>query len=216
MKLAPRLFCEFIGTFALVFAGVGAICNNAGLLGVALAHGFSLIVMISALGYISGAHFNPAVSLALSSIGKIAPTEAFAYVVAQLVAAVFAMFCLGALFPEQAMQAGGFGVPALAPSLTVSQGALAEFLMTFFLMLVILGTAVDGRAPKCGGVFIGMCVMMDILCGGPLTGAAMNPARAFGPALYAGMWSGHILYWVAPIAGAVVAAQLYRVLLAQD
>jgi MIP family channel proteins len=212
---------ELVGTFAFFFIGAGAICTDAytrggvGLVGIALAHGLILSIMISALGAISGGHFNPAVTIAFLVTGRIAPVQAVSYVVAQLVGGVIAGLMLRAIFatvyPEAVIGAAHLGTPGLAPDVSFGTGILIEAVLTFFLLLAIYGTAVDDRAPRSiAGFGIGLTVGLDILMGGPLTGAAMNPARTFGPAFAAQFWDNHLVYWIGPIAGAVVAALLYE------
>jgi MIP family channel proteins len=219
MDQGPKSYwAEFLGTFTLCFAGQGAIVmqqaagtNN--LLVIAVAHGLALAVMISALGAWSGAHFNPAVTLGFWITRRMSLTSAITYWVSQLLGAIAASFLLRAVVPGEPGAAVHFGVPMLAPGVTVGQGFLLEFVMTFFLVTAVWGTAVDERGPKIGGFGIGLTVCMDILFGGPLTGAAMNPARAFGAACASGVWNDHWLYWVAPMAGGVAAARVYKSLM---
>lgn len=201
---------EFIGTFALVLIGAGSIINGqAGLVGVALAHGLVIVVFGSALGAVSGGHFNPAVSLAMLATGRIDPIKAGGYIVSQLLGGIVAAFILTQVFPVEAVTAAKLGTPLLAPNVSIGVGIILEFITTFFLVLAIFGTAVDKRAPNLGALFIGLTVTLDILCIGPITGAAMNPARSFGPALIGGHMDNFWLYWIAPVAGAVAAAFLY-------
>jgi MIP family channel proteins len=212
---------ELVGTFAFFFIGAGAICTNAytgggvGLVGIALAHGLVLSIMISSFGAISGGHFNPAVSIAFAVTGRIGPLQAVVYVVAQLVGGVLAGLVLrtifGQVFPEAVTGPAHLGTPGLAPEVSFGTGVLIEAVLTFFLLLAIYGTAVDQRAPRTiAGFGIGLTVGLDILMGGPLTGAAMNPARTFGPAVAAGFWDNHLVYWIGPIVGGVIAAVLYE------
>ena len=208
---------EFLGTFALCFIGAGAICTNqwtngaVGLLGIAIAHGTVLAVMISAMGHISGGHFNPAVTLGVLSANKIDGQRAATYVIAQLAGAVAAGYLLRLIVPTSVWQPVHLGTPGLREGITVMQGTLLEAILTFFLVLAVFGTAVDpkGSWNAIAGFGIGTVLIFDILVGGPLTGAAMNPARAFGPALACGYWDHHLLYWVGPILGGVLAGFLY-------
>jgi aquaporin TIP len=209
------LVAEFIGTFALTLVGAGAILNNAGLLAIALAHGLVIVVFGSALGAISGGHFNPAVTVAMLATGRIEAPKAAMYIVSQVLGSVVAAFILTQVFPADVVAGAKLGTPLLAPNVGIGAGILLEFLTTFFLVTAIFGTAVDARAPKVGALFIGLTVTLDILCIGPLTGAAMNPARQIGPALVGGYLENFWLYWIAPIAGAVAAAFLYDGLFAQ-
>jgi MIP family channel proteins len=212
---------ELVGTFAFFFIGAGAICTDAytrggvGLVGIALAHGLILSIMISSLGAISGGHFNPAVTIAFLVAGRIPAAQAVAYVVAQLVGGTIAGLLLRAIFasvfPEAVIGPAHLGTPGLARDVSFGTGILIEAVLTFFLLLSIYGTAVDERAPRSiAGFGIGLTVGLDILMGGPLTGAAMNPARTFGPAVAAQYWDNHLVYWIGPIVGAVAAAMLYE------
>jgi MIP family channel proteins len=212
-------WAEFLGTFTLCFIGQGAIVlqqasGTNSLLVIAIAHGLALCVMVSALGAWSGGHFNPAVTFGFVFTRRMSLTSAITYWVSQLAGAIAASFLLRAVVPGEAGEAVHYGVPLLAPGVSVSQGFLVEFVLTFLLVTAVWGTAVDERGPKIGGFGIGLTVTMDILMGGPLTGAAMNPARAFGAACASGVWTNHWLYWVAPVLGAVAAARIYRSLLA--
>lgn len=209
------ILAEFIGTFALIFVGVGAIAGNylnggsTGLVGIALAHGLTIAVMASATAAISGGHLNPAVTIGLLCTRKIDLINAFGYVISQCTAAVFAVILLKLCIPSEALAAVGMGTPALSPNISVSMGLLTEIILTFFLVFVICGTAVDKRAPQVGGLFIGLTVTLDILIGGPITGAAMNPARYLGPALIGGGLQHFWLYWIGPVAGGILAAVTY-------
>lgn len=218
MRDAWRHFlAEFIGTFALVFVGSGAIMiaklngSPAALVEVALAHGLILAVMVTALMRISG-HFNPAVTLGFLATRRIEAMMAALYVVAQLLGAVVAAYALKATFPDPVFAATRGGGQSISLDITGGQAFTLEAVATFFLAFVVFGTAVDGRAPKLGGLAIGLVVAADILAIGPLTGASMNPARSFGPALASGVFEAQLIYWLAPITGAVIAALLYEYL----
>lgn len=219
MKTMRPVLAEFLGTFFLCFAGISAIlCNTpevggmSGLVGIALAHGLALSVAVNAFGGLSGAHFNPAVTAGFFLTGRIAPGLVAPYVIAQLAGATTAAGVCRVIFPAASVTATTLGLPLPAPWVTPGVVLLAEFIMTFLLMTAIYGTAVDdrGKAVKIGGFGIGLTVTFDILAGGAVTGASMNPARSFGPALEMMHWDGHWMYWVAPIAGACVAAILYE------
>jgi aquaporin TIP len=226
---------ELIGTFALTFIGVGTIANLAGLepdilaqygdlaavgnavvgklglVGIALAHGLTIAVMVSATAAISGGHLNPAVTIGLWSAGKIDGANALGYIVSQVIGSLAATGLLALTLGDR-IRAVQYGSPMLGEGVSIGTGLTVEAVLTFFLVFVIYGTAVDKRAPKMAGLFIGLTVTLDILIGGPVTGAAMNPARQFAPALYAGgvaasqIW----LYWLGPVLGAVLAAQVWR------
>lgn len=217
-KLLQQCVAEFIGTFALIFIGVGVIANhsnltgNAGLLAVALAHGFTIAVMVSATGAISGGHLNPAVTFGLLVGGKIDGRGAVAYWISQLAGAVAAAAIVGALLQGQGVSGKELvfkGTPALGKGATGLQSIGIEAVLTFFLVFVVYGSAVDARAPRIGGLAIGLTVALDILFGGPFTGAAMNPARTFGPALIGGQWDHHYVYWIGPLIGGALAGLLY-------
>ncbi len=220
--MSKKCVAEFIGTFALIFIGVGAIHNAAdpsagvGLLGVALAHGLAIAVMVSATGGISGGHLNPAVTLGLLVGGKIKPADAVAYWVSQLAGATAAGLLLLTIYGVDGKAIVAKGTPDLAPGIDTGIGILVETVLTFFLVFVVYGSAVDVRAPKIGGLAIGLTVALDILFGGPLTGAAMNPARTFGPALASGHWNNHIVYWIGPMAGGALAGLIYGHFLIKD
>ena len=218
MRDAWRHFiAEFIGTFALVFVGSGAILSAkisgspAALVEVALAHGLVLAVMVSALMRISG-HFNPAVTLAFLATRRIEAMMAALYIVAQIIGAVAAAYALKATFPEAIFIATRGGGQSIALDTSGGQAFLLEAIATFLLMFVIYGTVVDLRGPKIGGLGIGFVVAADILAIGSRTGASMNPARSFGPAVASGVFEAQFLYWTAPVAGALLAALLYEFL----
>lgn len=214
---SSELVAELIGTFALIFIGAGAIISDVGIVGVALAHGLVLAISISALGRISGGVFNPAVSVGLAAAGKISWGKAIAYTVAQLIGGVLAGYALVALYPTAAAQAASLGTPMVAEGVSAMQAVVLEAILTFFLMMAIMGTAVDPKGPRnLAGYGIGIVLVFDILAGGKLTGASMNPARTFGPALAGGYWALHWVYWVGPIVGAVAAALLYDKVIAAD
>jgi MIP family channel proteins len=205
---------EFIGTFALVFVGGAAIMiardtnSPAGLLGIALAHGLILAVMVSAFMRISG-HFNPAVTLGFLATRRIEVGMAGVYILAQIIGAIVGAYFLKLTFPFALFEATRGGGQAVALQVTGGQAFALEAVATFFLVLVVFGTAVDPKAPRVGGLAIGFVVAADILAIGPLTGGSMNPARSFGPAVASGYFEAQLIYWIAPIIGAVVAALLY-------
>jgi len=215
--LKAPIVAELIGTFALCFIGAGAVCTNhwtggaLGLLGIAIAHGTVLAVMISSLGHISGGHFNPAVTLGILTMNKIEGQRAFLYILAQLIGAAVAGLLLRLIVPENIWQPVNLGTPTLGLGITAGQGVVIEIILTFFLVLAVCGTAVDpkGSWNAIAGFGIGSVLIFDILVGGPLTGAAMNPARAFGPALASNHWASHVVYWLGPLSGGVFAGFLY-------
>ncbi|MBM4422976.1 MAG: hypothetical protein FJ030_06230 [Chloroflexi bacterium] len=212
-KLLKPALAELIGTFLLTFigAGAGALAgvNGGGIVAVALAHGVALMVIIYAFGSISGAHVNPAVTTSLALTGKIDWARAAAYIVAQLLGAVIAAFLLAYVVGASG-DVGGLG--ATVGGLTTSDPVktmVVEAVLTFFLVTAVFASGVANKNGNMAGVAIGFVLLMDILMGGALTGASMNPARTFGPALA----TGHLEYWwmyiVGPVVGGAVAAFLY-------
>jgi len=209
------LIVEAIGPFALVFMGVGSILFADGdLVVIAFAHGLAIALMVAAAGHISGGLYNPALTLGVVLGGKLDPIKGAAYIVAQLAGAVIAAACLTALFPSDATGPVNLGTPLISGEITIAQGLGLEIVLTFFLMYAVFGTAIDKRGPAAiAPLVIGLIITMDIFAAGPATGAAMNPARAFGPALIDGTWDDHWVYWVGPAAGAAIAALLYAYIL---
>jgi MIP family channel proteins len=213
------LVAEMMGTLLFVFLGGGSIVMNAatagtpGPMGIALAHGIGMAVIVSATMNISGGHINPAVTAGLWVARKIDARTAGAYVVAQLVGAVLGAILIKALLPSAAVQATLAGAPQLGPSVTFMQGVWVETVLTFFLVSAVFGTAVSPDAPKIGGFGIGLAIFVDALVGGNLTGAMMNPARAFGPAVIAHAMHGQAVYWIGPLLGAAVAGILWGAVL---
>ena len=220
--LITATIAEFFGPFALCVAGIGAIISTQGLtdggnlVAVALAHGLAIGLMIAALGHISGGHFNPAVSISMLATGEIGLTRAIAYIIAQLLGGIAGAGVLTLVFPALGTLGRNnpgvnLGLPALGPEVMVSGGLIMEAVMTFFLVLVIFGSAVDPRGPKAiAPLAIGLTITMDILTGGRITGAAMNPARAFGPAVVQQDFTNWWIYWVGPIVGGLIAAFAYK------
>lgn len=214
---------EFVATFTLVFVGVGAIAmdyitnGSVGLTGIALAHGLAIAVMVSATAAISGGHINPAITIGFLTIGKIDVKTAAGYIFSQCLGAVLAALLIKQCIPAEALTAVKMGTPAVSnlAGVTNSMALITEVVLTFILMFVIYGTAVDQRAPKFGGLFIGLTVTLDIFMGGPISGAAMNPARHLGPALMGGGLENTWIYWVGPIIGSVLAAMLYHHILTE-
>lgn len=217
MRQSIRHFvAEFVGIFALVFIGGGAIMMAArtnppgSLLAVALAHGLILALMVSATMNVSGGHINPAVTIGLLVGRRITPVMAAVHVAAQLIGGVFGALALKWLMPSDLFNAVRGGGQSVALDITMSQAIGLEVIAAFFLIFVIYGTAVHELAPKIGGLAIGLTIAADILAIGPLTGASMNPARSFGPAFVTGLWEGQIVYWAGPILGGILAALVWE------
>ncbi len=214
------LIAEGVGTFLFFFVGAGAVILNdyptpdagsgAGLLGVALAHGLTLAVLVSALAAVSGAHFNPAVTVAVWIAGHLSGRRALAYILAQLIGGIAAGIALRAVFPEPAWAPSRLATPQLGPGINAVGGIAVETVLTLVLLVAVFGTAIDPRGPKVGGLVIGFAVAADILMGGPLTGAAMNPARWLGPAVNAQYYENWFVWVTGPIAGGAIAALAYR------
>jgi MIP family channel proteins len=214
VDLARRSAAEFIGTFALVFIGAGAVLSagpsaGAGNLEIALAYGLVIAVMVSALAHISGGHFNPAVTLGMLLTRRISVVLGLLYWVVQLGGAVLAALLLKWIFPTD--QQATLGSPALGPGIDVGPGLVIEAILTFFLVWVVFATMVDPRGSytAIAGLAVGFVIAFDTLMGGPLTGAMMNPARAFGPELVANDWDDFWIWYVGPLAGGAIAALLY-------
>ena len=219
-SLSRRAVAEALGTFGLVFFGCASVVVSSlpgasyGLLGVALVHAVVLSVMITATMNISGGHLNPAVTIGLWSVRRIDTRSAGVYVLAQLIGGVLGALTLRFVFPVGIVRVGTLGTPSLANAMNLTNGILLEAILTFFLVSAVFGTAVSSEAPKVGGFGIGLVLLFDILVGGTLTGGVMNPARAFGPALVSGTWYAQPVWWIGPILGGILAAQLWeRVLL---
>jgi aquaporin TIP len=209
-----RSAAELVGAFALTFVGAGAIMTGSGLVGVAFAHGLVIAVMASAVGHISGGHFNPAVTFGFLITRRMAPMLAGAYWVSQFAGAALAALLLKWIYPAAIADPAKLGAPLLNDRISLGAGFVIEALLTFFLVWVIFATAADPRGTfkSVAGLAIGFTITLDVLMGGVLTGAAMNPARAFGPQLVADNWSHFWVWYVGPFAGAVIAASLYELL----
>ena len=207
---------EAVGTFFLVFIGAGSICLDAftggrvGLLGIAVAAGLALSVAVSATLALSGGHLNPAVTFGFMVTGRMDRRTGLSYMVAQLIGAAVGGFFLRMMFDENVWQTRALGTPDLNPAVKFGNGTFIEAVLTFLLVFVFWATVVDERAPKIAGFGIGLTLCASILMGGALTGASLNPARTFGPAMASGHWSNHLAYWIGPLLGAAAAALLYN------
>lgn len=209
-------FAELIGTFTLIFIGAGAgalaASSGGGIVSVALAHGIALMVIVYAWGTVSGAHVNPAVTFSLAITGKTSWSDAIQYWVAQLLGAALGGFLLRFLLGTT----GNLGMTLPAAGVSTLQAVVLEAVLTFFLVTAVFGTAVAGHNGNAAGLAIGFVLAMDILMGGSLTGASMNPARSFGPALAMGDFQSFWIYIVGPLAGGAVAALIYNNLILKD
>jgi aquaporin Z len=215
--LTKQLIVEFIGPFTLCFAGIGAIIATQGadLVAIALAHGLAIGLMITAVGHVSGGHFNPAVTLGFLAARRIEPLQAGLYIVSQLLGGFAGALVARLSFPEEAVEVVNGGIPALGTVVDIQvnagQALLMEIVLTFFLVFVIFGAAVDGRTGRwVVGLAIGLVISMDILAGAAVSGAAMNPARSLGPQILEGDLAHFWIWIVGPIVGAVAAALLYN------
>jgi MIP family channel proteins len=217
-KFRP-LLAEFLGTGLFVFIGAGSIVANAvtngGVtnLGIALAHGVGMAVLISSLMSVSGAHFNPAVSLGLFVAGTIDAGTLGRYVLAQLVGGIAGAALLRVVFNPAAVQAVSAGTPHLALTVSFGQAVSLEAVLTFFLVSSVFGTAVSSEAPKIGGFGIGLAIFVSALVAGGLTGAALNPARALGPAVVSWTFHSQAVYWIGPAIGGAFAGWLWKMFL---
>ena len=198
-----NLVAEFIGTFALIFIGAGVVAIGiGGLIGAAFAHGFVVVAFIYAYGHISGTHINPAVTLGLLIAGEIKFVAAIGYWIVQFLGGLLGAVLLNAVLPNPS----DLGVTILTEGVTPVQGLVIEIVLTFFLVSTIFSTAVNGKAGDLAGIAIGFVLIACILMGGPLTRAALNPARTLGPAIVSGNYADIWLYFVGPCVGAILAA----------
>lgn len=233
-SLAKQLVAEFIGTFALVFVGVAVTSFNPGdILSVSLAQGLTIAALASALMAISGAHFNPAVTLGMLVGGRIEVPRALMFILAQLLAGFVAAGLLAFLVSGTELAPKGSGteskgateaiaiavpkipnriinsVPSDEPRINTLQGVVVEATLTFLLVVTYFGTMADGRGPRMGALAVGLAMGSGVLVGYVLTGGALNPARVFGPAAISGTWLNHWIYWVGPLAGGALAGLIY-------
>jgi MIP family channel proteins len=211
-SLPRRAAAEGLAAFALVFAGCGAAVTNAryhealGTVGIALAFGLVIMVMVYATGHLSGAHINPAVTVAFTLTRHFPARDALAYVGAQLAGATAGALLLLAVWTDKPARLG-----ATIPAIGTGSALVYEIVLTAFLMFVIMAVATDTRAVgAAAAIAIGATVGLDALFGGPVTGASMNPARSFGPALAAGEWRAFWVYVVGPLVGAAAGAFAYQ------
>lgn len=203
LQLLRATLAEGLGTFFLVLVGCGAVASGADPVGVALAFAFVLAALVYALGHVSGAHFNPAITIAFASVGRFPWRRAPSYIAAQFAGAIAAAALLAATLP-------GAPLGVTAPAVPLAAAVAIELFASFLLALVIVSVATDARAaPGSAGLAIGLTVGACALFAGPLTGASMNPARTLGPAALAGAWEGAWIYVIAPVVGAVAAMLTY-------
>jgi MIP family channel proteins len=217
--MTRRLLAELFGTFMLVFFSAGALLSTVfpkagfGLLGIALSAGLAMAVAVSATMGISGGHLTPAITAGMLVIRRIDLKTGGLYILAQLAGATLAAVALRTLVPSGVSTVLMVGTPSIAPTITLVGALWIEAILAFFLMSAVMGTIISPDAPRLAGFGVGLTLVICVLFGGPMTGAAVNPARAFGPALVSGQWIGQMAYWIGPILGAVVAALLWEKLL---
>lgn len=225
MDSFKKYIAEFIGTFTLVFIAAGAVCTDyylrkaggagIGVLGISIAYGLAIVSITYALSYISGAHINPAVTIACWITRRMNPNTAINYIVAQVAGASLAGFVLKILFPE-ALFTVNLGTSTLGDGVSIAQGLAMEFIISFLLVLTIFGTAIDKRSfSSFSGLTIGLVVLFGVLISSPISSGAMNPARAFGPAIASGQFTHHYIWWVGPVLGGMAAAFFYDIVLAE-
>jgi len=220
-RLWQQAVAEFVGTFALVFIGAGAVVifgpsadsNPASLLNIAVAHGLVLAVMVTNLGHISGGHFNPGVTVGAWVVGKLETSRLLTYIPVQLAGATAGAGVLRLAVPAQQWELSHLGATLIAHDhgIGAEKAVLIEAILTFFLVFTVFATAVDDRGAfkSIAGFGIGLVLAFDILMGGVWTGASMNTARSFGPALVSGTWDDFWVYVVGPLTGAIIAAAIY-------
>lgn len=212
---------EFIATLLFIFLGAGTVVVTGGvmnegltsarLVAIALAHGLAIALLVAATAKISGGHINPAVTFGALVTGKIDIAKAVMYVVAQLVGAIVGALLLKGVIPAAAQ--GNLGAHGLGAGVSAGGGLLAEIVLTFALVFVVFATAMDPKGlGHLAPAAIGLTVLVDHLLGVPVTGASMNPARSFGPALVAGAWDSHWIFWIGPLIGGGLAALVYEFL----
>jgi MIP family channel proteins len=224
-SIPQQAVAEFVGTLALVFVAAGSVVilspsGAAGLVGIALAQGLVLAIMVSNLGHISGGHFNPAVTLGVWVVGKIENVRMGVYIVSQLSGAAAGAALLRWALPPDIWERTSLGATTVGHQFGINDGkaVLIEAILTFFLVFTVFAIAVDDRGAfdKIAGLAIGLVLTFDVLVGGVLTGAGVNPARSFGPALVASKWTDYWVYLVGPVTGAIIGAALYWFMFLRD
>ena len=220
-----KYLAELLGTFALVFVGSGCVCadyylvqsgsQGFGLLGIAIAFGFVVVAVAYSLGYISGAHINPAVTVSMVATRRMKPGVGVMYIFSQVAGATFAGYLLKLLFPE-ALASVFLGTCVLGSSVSVSQAIGMEAVITFLLVFVVFATVIDKRStPALAGLAIGFVVLFGVMVGGAISGGSMNPARVFGPAMASGHFVNHYVWWIGPIIGGLLAGFTYDLLFSE-
>jgi len=225
-----KFTAELIGTFGVVFIATGAICSDQylaatsqgrlGILAIALAYGLGYAVMVSALGHISGGHFNPAVTVGYWVTRRVGTVQGVSFCIAQLVGSIIAAYLLSSLMPDAGWRTRALGAitPDLSSDITRGQGMAIEAVVTFLFVFVVFATAVDAKRgmQKLSGFASGLALAAGVLVASPFTGGSMNPARTLGPAIATHHWENHGVYWVGPLLGAILAAVVYERLFLRD
>jgi len=218
-----KYLAELIGTFTLVFVGTLSVTIYSvvlqipqpyyfgpGIFAIGITFGAVIMAMVYIFGHISGTHINPAITLSLAAIRKISLKDAILYVISQLIGASIASGLHAVILPQGSVIYFGLNLPGEAIGRSETTALLVEMILTFFLVMAVMGTVIDKRAPPgFAGIAIGLVIAMNHWIGIPLTGASMNPARTFGPALVSGNWTAHWVYWLGPIIGGIIAAVMY-------
>lgn len=229
-NFAQKFAAEFVGTFAVVFIAAGSICSDQylgassqvrlGILGVALAYGIAYAAMVSALGHISGGHFNPALTVGMWVTRRVSTVQAASHLIAQIAGSICAAYVLVALLPDGGWRTRALGsiTPDLSPDVTRGQGIAIEAVLTFLVIFVIFATAIDIKRglQRFSGLISGLALVAGVLVSAPFTGGSMNPARSFGPAIATRHWENHGVYWVGPLLGGIFAAVVYDRLFLRD
>jgi MIP family channel proteins len=220
-KLSQKLLAELVGAFTILLISVGAICADQyltamgkpdlGILGIALAYGMAVAAMVAALGHISGGHFNPSVTIGLWVTRRLGSINTILYCAAQLLGATAGAYVVKAIVSDSVWEQVALGTPALAPDFTRTHAMALEGVIAFLWVFVFFAMLAESNSTstKMAGIAVGVTVAMGTLFAYPFTGAAMNPARAFGPALASHHWSNHGVYWVGSLFGGILAAFIY-------
>ena len=221
-SLSRRAVAEALGTLAIAYVGSAVVAANNlasasyGILGIALAQAMILGVMVTLTMDLSGGYLNPAVTISMMTTRRIDLMSGVVYIVAQLAGAVLGVLLLKWSMPVHMTRATALGTPLIAGIVTLGQAIFLEAIFSFFLVSAYYGSLRTGRSAQVGGFAVGLALFVGILVAGPLTGAALNPARAFAPALISGTWTGQIAYWIGPITGALVAGGVWAWILKKE
>ena len=211
MNSIVKLFVELIGTFIHLFVVVLSVLVTDNILAIALAHGLSIALVVSAFSSTSGAHFNPAVTISFWINNRIKTNLAILYILSQLIGATLGVLIANLVLPNSLIDLSPtLATPMLGSDINIFNGIIIELILTFILITVIYGTAIDIKGPSLGGMAIGLVITMNIIAAGPLTGGVMNPARAFGPAAISLTLTNHFIYWIGPILGSILGGIFFQ------